>query len=146
MKVLKMKRAGIYVVLIVTMVIAMRAAGDPKVGTSCLSELKITMQTERKAIKDALAASQGWHMKYSSVTEVLNGTTNKYESIVSKGEIIAGSKMRYSKTDNAEVYVDAHDIFSVNKRTNTITHTFTNKSDLAVPTDVFSSSLQDSLL
>lgn len=113
---------------------------------SCLAELKRTFAAEKKLIADAFAQNTCWHMKYSLSTEYFNPQSKKYETINSNGEVTAGAHMRYKKTDNIEVFIDDHDIFTVNKRTNNILHTYTKPGDLNMKSDVESLALQDSVL
>ncbi len=124
----------------------MVAAFTMQAQQSCMGELKKTFAAEKKLIADAFAQNTGWHMRYSMSSEYLNPRSKKYETVSSKGEVIAGAYMRYKKTDNIEVFIDDNDIFTVNKRTNSILHTYTKPGDLKIKDDVESLAMQDSVL
>jgi len=111
----------------------------------CQLELASVYRQEESKMHSALLNGDGWLVQYTMVSDVLNPLKKKYETVTTKGSLIAGKHMRYMKTDMVEVYMDEDDVFTINASTKSIMRTTSTLLRSRSDQDIYGIFMKDSL-
>lgn len=112
----------------------------------CLAELKKAYLHEEDFVKKIISANKCWYMSYTLTSQVWNKAEKKYVPVTTREEIMATKNMRYVKSEEIEMYMDAKEVFTINKTQNVVMRTQAVKGALDFRKGAYMNIFNDSVL
>lgn len=132
--------------IILLSLIVCSSATDTQDNTSaCVAKLRKSYIAEEKSVLNAINAGDCWTLHYTNNFVAWNPVVGKFEESVTSGKLMATKKMRYTKTNNVEVYTDENSTYTINHTNKLILYTKTDKAAFFKEQPLFSAILHDSL-